>query len=747
MLLPALLAASTLLSPGSAPVWQDFDAAPAAEAAPAQRIWRIACLGDSITAGATLAHPRRLGFPEQLSARLNAEVQWEQHRVLNCGVGGATLLRQGDRPIHQTEAYQRAMESGFDHLVVLLGTHDTVQEGRGNWAKANAWEDDLQTLVNEARRARPQATVWLMGPPPMFPDQAGLSEARRQNLEARAPRIAVLQQRTRAFAEATAGVEYLSLEGVLRRGQTTDGVHPNPFGQEAIAAHVQRSLAPHLGLAFDPRPSINPVPSAEYRAGAGWNGVWWEAFERLRELPFSTIPSPQVVFFGDSITQGLTGDGNRAMAIAAQSAVSLGLSGDRTEHLRYRIRQGALRWWSPRVIVLQIGINNLNAAQHSPEDTAAGIHAVVEDLVRTQPHATILVCGPFPAGRTADSALRRKVDRVHELVRGVGADTESALLGGHPQVRYLDLRGLFLDDQGLPNDRMAGDALHISSAGKLAWLKALDPWVRAECERPLIPELPAALAWLRENEDYPLVSRSLFELRPGDASPARLAQPLLYSFDAHDPTELVALADGGWAFNAPVLRARSAPNVGTPLHTVSRDDGLSRWEASGRYHAAAPDSSLHAVASSSQLVLVDHEDGSVVPLLDASDLGQTMPTGLRWIDDTTLELDLGRVGGGTPGRMTPGRWQIDLRDRSEKRLGAVTQQTPPAPAGLAEASGAFAFLGQRKVEEFRVHAGWVALCVIEADWKRTIHLVRLETGVHYPLGPGLMPRWARTRTN
>ena len=76
MLLPALLAASTLLSPGSAPVWQDFDAAPAAEAAPAQRIWRIACLGDSITAGATLAHPRRLGFPEQLSARLNAEVQW-----------------------------------------------------------------------------------------------------------------------------------------------------------------------------------------------------------------------------------------------------------------------------------------------------------------------------------------------------------------------------------------------------------------------------------------------------------------------------------------------------------------------------------------------------------------------------------------------------------------------------------------------------------------------------------------------
>ena len=111
------------------------------------------------------------------------------------------------------------------------------------------------------------------------------------------------------------------------------------------------------------------------------------------------------------------------------------------------------------------------------------------------------------------------------------------------------------------------------------------------------------------------------------------------------------------------------------------------------------------------------------------------------------QLDLGRVGGGTPGRMTPGRWQIDLRDRSEKRLGAVTQQTPPAPAGLAEASGAFAFLGQRKVEEFRVHAGWVALCVIEADWKRTIHLVRLETGVHYPLGPGLMPRWARTRTN
>lgn len=779
-----LLAVIGLGCAASAAASQDFDsAAPAPEAAQ-QRIWTIACLGDSITAVSnSLPDASRMAWTHQLSERLNVDVQWEQHRVLNFGVGGATLLREGDRPIHKTQAYEQAMRSGFDHLMVMLGTNDTVEVGRGNWSKASAWEADLAALIADARAQRPHATIWLMGPPPMYADQNGLSETRVEGLTARTPRIGELQERTRAFAAETDGVEYLDLNAVLRRGQTTDGVHPNCFGNFAIADLLHRTLAPQLGLPIDPRASMNPAPAAEFRGGAGWGGTWWKAQDDIERLRQELPRGPEVVFFGDSITQGLTGHGNRRFAVGSGfSAVSLGLSGDRTEHLRYRLRQGLLRGWSPRVIVLQIGINNLNAARHSAEDTAAGIHAVVGDLRARHPHATILVCGPFPAGRTADAELRRKVDAVHERIRSIGEGTETDTLGYHPQVRYLDLRPLFLNEDGTPNDRMAGDALHINAAGKFAWLTTIDPWIAAECRRPLIPGLPASLAWLRDNDDYPLVSRSLFELRPEDAGPGLLAQNLLYSFDAADPTELAAIPDGGWAINCPVSAARPAPNVGTELQLIESDATRITARVDSSLFAVSPDGDQVVTATLGQVALVDRTSAEVRTLLDGATLGRTMPRAVSWLDADTIRLELGPVGGGQDGPMSPGDWQVQVSDGSYERTPSLPSDpttTPPREHAAPDApvsalpDGTMLFLDHDgrlrraasslasaalqesladpqlvfeafRIEEFHAHETWVVICSITPEWGRRLHLVRLDTGMHYELGPGCKPRWGRS---
>ncbi|MEM7204161.1 MAG: GDSL-type esterase/lipase family protein [Planctomycetota bacterium] len=781
-----LLAALGLGIAVSAPALQDLDTAATAPAAPTpatptRRAWTIACLGDSITAvNDTLPDAVRMAWTHQLSERLNVELQWEQHRVTNFGVGGATLLRDGDRPMHETEAYAQAMGSGFDHLVVMLGTNDTVEHRRGNWRKNAAWEEDLGSLVADARARRPDAKIWLLGPPPMFPDQPGLSEARAQSLTARAPRIAELQERTRAFAATRDGVAHLALDGVLQRGQTTDGVHPDCFGNFAIADLLHRALAPDLGLPVDLRASINPAPAAEFRGGAGWGGTWWKALDDLEQLQRELPLGPDVVFFGDSITQGLTGHAQRRFEIAGRDAVSLGLSGDRTEHLRYRLRQGLLRGWSPRVIVLQIGINNLNAAGHSAADTAAGIHAVVDDLRARHPFACILVCGPFPAGRAAASGLRRKVNAVHDGIVTIGEGTEVDTLGGYPQVRYVDLRGLFLDDGGAPNQRMAADALHINGQGKQAWLAALAPWIEAECTRVLVPELPTTLAWLRDNDDAPLVSRSLFELRPGDAGPRLLAKDLLYSFDTADPTDLAALANGGWAVNCPISSSRSAPNVGTALQLIEADRSKQTVRVACPRFAVSPNGQHIVTARLGQVSLVDRGTAEAQPLLDAQTLGRTMPRGLRWLDDATVELDLGPVGGGTSGAMSPGRWQVAIADGTFARLPPppATGAPPPAAPGAVDPSaqeledGSILFLdvdgrlrraaGPRarsplhntladpqlvlpafRIEEFRARGGWVVIGTISQQWSRRIHVVRLDTGQHHELGPGSKPRWGR----
>lgn len=676
MLASLLLTAIAVYSAPSAGSSQEVDSYPAE--ATQRRMQTIACLGDSITAGAQLRQAKHTAWPQQLRDRLNFDYGYEHFRVVPLGVGGATLLRDGDRPIWKTAAFTKLLQADADHLVVMLGTNDTVQDGRGNWAKASAWEDDLATLVETLRERRPQIQVLLAGPPPMFPGQAGLSPERSAALAQRAPRIAELQARTSAFAKLHADVDYLDLNRVLVSGRTTDGVHPDEFGQEAIARAVHACLASKLGIAFDSRPSLQPAPSAEYRAGAGWQGgSWADAFARLQTLGRENASS-RLVLFGDSITQGLTGDADRVSKVDGTRAIdqvfgkdralSLGLSGDRTEHLRYRLRKGALRSLSPRVIVLQIGINNLNAAKHSAADTAAGIRALVDDLRARHPLASILVCGPFPAGRSADAPLRLAVDAVHAAIASIGAGTESELVGGAPQVRYLDLRPLFLNEDGSPGPGMAGDALHINGQGQLAWMRAIEPWVREQLDRPIAPGLPAELAWFVENDDYPLVSRSLMTLTPGAQGVRRRAQPVLYSFDASDQLDL-AYADGAWVLNGPISETRGAPNVGTPLQIVRADDSRFGSNIAASKFATHPDSSLVAYANNQSLGIYDAATGRSAELLGIEHLGRTMPRSVHWLPNGKILLDLGTLAGGPQGTMRPGLWSIDSKTGASERLG------------------------------------------------------------------------------
>ena len=454
----------------------------------------IACVGDSITAGARLDHPGDHAWPAQLEARLHSNPKSQRIIVQSYARGGATLLRSGDLPIWNTDAFERlTRRSDHDDVIVLLGTNDTVEGERGNWTHAASWEDDLAALVQSLRATREDARVLLAGPPPIFPDAKGLSPGRIDALTERAPRIADLRERSRAFAADHDGVEHLDLDDVLRIEHVVDGVHPNPFGQEAIATAVHRWVAEVHDLPFDDRAAVQPAPSAEYRAGAGWDGgTWWRALEHLREVGRRN-PEARVVFLGDSITQGLSGHANRAAqpngtraidtTFAEDGAVVLGLSGDRTEHLRYRIAHGALPSMKPQVVVLQIGINNLNSAGHSPEDVAAGIRAVVRDLRIAQPQALVLVCGPFPAGTSMASDLRRSVDAVHGLIESIGEDPACADARGKPRVKYVDLRSLFVDEEGALRTTMAGDALHISAEGRKRWIAAIEPEVRGELAR------------------------------------------------------------------------------------------------------------------------------------------------------------------------------------------------------------------------------------------------------------------------
>lgn len=254
------------------------------------------------------------------------------------------------------------------------------------------------------------------------------------------------------------------------------GLGHHPHGLHPVDPLV-RALLRDTGV-DDHNPAAHAVSSVEHRSGAGWGegGSWWQQVERMRELA-RTHPDLELAFLGDSISQGLTGaadrvtrDGGTRAVDRFANAISLGLSGDRTEHLLFRIEHGALAEFDPRVIVLNIGVNNLNAARHTGAEVAAGLEAVVEALRTHEPQASVVICGPFPTAHDPADPRREALDAIHARARE---------LGEREHVDHLDLRPLFLDAEGAPNGRMRGDAIHVNDAGRAAWMEAIEPVVRA----------------------------------------------------------------------------------------------------------------------------------------------------------------------------------------------------------------------------------------------------------------------------
>lgn len=106
-----------------------------------------------------------------------------------------------------------------------------------------------------------------------------------------------------------------------------------------------------------------------------------------------------LVFVGDSITDGWRSGGQSVWQkyFAVHKALNLGISGDRTEHVLWRLQHGELDGYKARLFVIMIGTNNGD----SPPDVAEGIKAIIAEIKGKQPQANILLLGMFPRGEKA----------------------------------------------------------------------------------------------------------------------------------------------------------------------------------------------------------------------------------------------------------------------------------------------------------------------------------------------------------
>ncbi|WP_035603138.1 sulfatase/phosphatase domain-containing protein [Haloferula sp. BvORR071] len=198
---------------------------------------------------------------------------------------------------------------------------------------------------------------------------------------------------------------------------------------------------------------------------------WWKQRHQQKSA-LAKQGGHDLVFIGDSITQGWEGHGKATWDkyYAGRKALNLGFSGDRTEHVLWRLMNGELENVDPKAFVIMIGTNNTGHRQDPPEQTAEAIKLIIELLQDRKPNAKILLLSVFPRAEKPDAPLRQINQGINEKIKGF-ADSD--------KVQWLDMTGSFLAPDGTLPKELMPDFLHPQGPGYEIWAKAMESKIAA----------------------------------------------------------------------------------------------------------------------------------------------------------------------------------------------------------------------------------------------------------------------------
>ncbi len=217
--------------------------------------------------------------------------------------------------------------------------------------------------------------------------------------------------------------------------------------------------------------ATQPITGGEYRAGAGWTqGSDWHA---VADDITQAVSKKEVdlLLLGDSITQWFSSPDRKrtttrrdfSKSLAGIRIESAGISGDRTQNLLWRIKNGRYNACKPRYVSIAIGVNNLVSGKDDAQSVYQGIIAVTEAALKEFPQAEILLFGLLPTA-ASDDALQAYRD-IHAELSRTSFDA---------RVRYIDPSPHFLGSDGRPRKELySPDMIHLQAAGYDVWAALL----------------------------------------------------------------------------------------------------------------------------------------------------------------------------------------------------------------------------------------------------------------------------------
>ena len=221
-------------------------------------------------------------------------------------------------------------------------------------------------------------------------------------------------------------------------------------------------------------PVVRNIPERKYM-----EEHWRNAFERNLDIASSAGEGIDVVLLGDSITEAWLGTvmaqptkRNSSMPelfveLFQDKALALGIAGDRTRNLLYRLQNGEIpdslnpaAWW------ILIGTND-SVEDCTREAILVGQMAVVDEVVKRKPQSRVVIQGLMPRGRNnlLESTVWQDFQWINERLE---------CLAQLPQLHYFNGTSIFLtDDEQYVNKTLMYDFLHPSIEGNRLWGMAI----------------------------------------------------------------------------------------------------------------------------------------------------------------------------------------------------------------------------------------------------------------------------------
>ena len=195
---------------------------------------KVACIGDSVTAGYLLSDAVKESYPSQLQILMG-----EKYEVKNFGYSGATLLKKGHKPYYKTKEFADALAYSPDIAVIHLGLNDTDPRNWPNYKEE--FDADYSWLIDILKKQNPAVKIYICRLTPIFNDHSRFKSGTRDwfwQIQSHIPNIAKANR---------VGLIDLHEKLYPRPDLFPDALHPTKEGAAIFAQTVYENITQDFG--------------------------------------------------------------------------------------------------------------------------------------------------------------------------------------------------------------------------------------------------------------------------------------------------------------------------------------------------------------------------------------------------------------------------------------------------------------------------------------------------------------------